>query len=309
MKRVTEILCVIFVLALGLSAQGATIVYLTFDSATGTNFVNYTLDPADIPTTATIHFHKPYVGSERDYGLMPPQPGVDTGNYPDIVTPAVPGWQGGNAFWTCAGNIGDSQQHIGWYITDSAIPTVTGDFTGEAIFMLAKIGTPGDIVYDSEYSLHNVFGTQMLAGNPGSGWKPNDGADWKFRVWPDGIIGGHAQLQLNMGGTDGGGEVNVDGPDMVINWWYHVACVYTAATDTAELFLDGVSQGSASPNWANSGQDNWWVGAWPSNGANRGLAGWIDAIALSDEVLAPANFVLPRTYTYTKAAGEWALYY
>ncbi len=98
MKLVIKLLCVMFVLALGLSAQGATIVYLTFDSATGTDFATYALDPADIVTTVTINFHKPYVGSERDYGLMPPgDPGTDTGNYPDIVTPLVPGCQGGNA--------------------------------------------------------------------------------------------------------------------------------------------------------------------------------------------------------------------
>jgi hypothetical protein len=301
MKKVLLIACV---MAIAVAAQSATIVHLTFDGATGVDIPTYTTVAGEIATTVTYTFGG-LPGSARDYGLMPPDPGTPTGNYPDIVTPTTPGFQGGNALWTCTGNTGDSQQHIGWYITDSAIPQVTGDFTAEAIFMLAKIGTVTDPVVDSEYSLHNVFGTEMLTGNvtgvPGDG-----GAGWKFRVWPDGIIGGTGQLQLNCAGTNGGGETNVDGPNMAINTWYHVAAVYTSGTNTIELFLNGTSQGTTNPNWSDDGQNDWWVAAWPSNGANRGIAGWIDAVALSDTALAPTGFVLPTDAT--SGVDSWNLY-
>jgi hypothetical protein len=270
-------------------------VRLTFDSNPVTDAEQYTPYRCDIPTTATIYFRKPWVGAERDYGHMQPDPGVDTGNYPDIVVPPTEGPQGGNAFFTCLGDVGNSQQHVGWYITDSSVPPVTGDFTAEAVFMLAKIGTTSDPVVDSEYSLHNIFGTEMISR---VGQTTQQGPAWKFRVWPIGIIGGDGKLQLWTGDTNppDTGENDVDGPPLSIDTWYHAACVYTQSTNTIELFLDGVSQGSTNPDWPTTIQDDWWVGAWPSNGANRGLAGWIDAVALSDEALIPTNFVLPNNY-------------
>ncbi len=161
--------------------------------------------------------------------------------------------------------------------------------------MLAKIETTPDPIADSEYGLHNIFGTDMICGS---------GAAWKFRAWPDGPIGGHGQLQLWTGVTDGGtGENDVTGPDMEINRWYHAACVYTAATNTIEFFVDRVSQGTTNPAWGNTSQDDWWVAAWPSNGANRGLAGWLDAVALSDVVLGPNDFVLIQSDVM-----DWELY-
>jgi len=301
MKTMTKCLVTAFLLALGLTAQSANVLLLNFDTATIVDDATYDFGTADIPASGTvsIYFNKPWVGSERDYGLMPPDPGTDTGNYPDIVDiPAgTAGFQADQkAFWTCTGDVGDSQQHIGWYINSSNVISVSGDFTAEALFMLAKIETSLDPIEDSEYGLHNIFGTDMIAGS---------GAAWKFRVWPNGPIGGSGQLQLWTGNTITGiGENDVDGPPMAINTWYHVACVYTASTNTIELFLDGVSQGTTNPAWSNLGQDDWWIGAWPSNGANRGLAGWIDAVALSDTALAPGSFVLPTS----SQVGDWSEY-
>jgi len=291
-----------------LSQAEEPVLILNFDSAVANDITTYTLGPGDYGVDATIYIEN-YVptGARRNYGFMQPDPGVDTGNYPDIVTPSTAGFQGGNAFWTCTGNTGDSQQHIGWYLfkDDPAFEGISGDFTAEAIFMLAKIGTDSDPVVDSEYSLHNVFGTEMIAF--GTDIAPDDGAAWKFRVWPQGIIGGTAQLQLCCSATaEGGAEQNVTGPTMSIDTWYHVAAVYTESTDTIELFLDGATQGTTNPDWANSGQNDWWIGAWPSNGANRGLAGWIDAVSLKNEVLGPSEFVLPRA-GYT-AVDAWSLY-
>jgi hypothetical protein len=298
------ILFAMALIAMTVSAPAAVVLQLNFDSAAVVNDATYDFGVGDIPASGTvsIHFNKPYVGSERDYGLMPNppsqiDPGVDTGKRPSIVTPAVPGFQGGNALFTCDGSASDPQSHIGWYINSDNGLSVNGDFTGEAIFMLAKIGTTSDPVVDSEYSLHNVFGTEMIAGPAG--------AVWKFRVWPNGPIGGVGQIQLNCGGNSGG-ETNVTGPSATINTWYHAACVYTAATNTAEFFLNGVSQGTTNPNWGGGiAQNDWWVGAWPSNGANRGLAGWIDAVALSDTALVPANFVLPTAPT---SVNDWTEY-
>jgi len=310
-----QALIVVFVMAMALSAYSAQVFVVNFDGSPATDQEYYLQGPGDFGTSISTHFTASYTADPadllaagaRDYGWMWDGSGFfvfpdnyfNTGNYPDIVTPSVAGFQGGNAFYTCTGNVGDSQQHIGYYIQkDDPGFSMSGDFTAEAIFMLAKIGQSGDEVADSEYSLHNIFGTETVA---------DSGAAWKFRVWPNGLIGGTGQLQLWTGHTDGsGGEEDVDGPDMSINTWYHVAAVYTQSTNTIELFLDGVSQGTANPVWGDSSQDDWWMGAWPNNPANRGLAGWIDAISLSNAALLPTQFTLPRS-GYT-GVQDWTIY-
>lgn len=290
MKRYIILACVLFVLGLAFSANAALVWRLNFDVDPVVNLADYTPGANDFITTPVVSKTFPaYLGSGpwRDYGDMQPDPGVHTGNFPDIVTPPTAGFQGGNAFYTCAGSPADPQQHIGYYIAQGGQSwSMTGDFTAEVICMVAKIGTMTDPVADSEYSLQNVFGTTMIA---------NEGANWEMRIWPDGIIGGNGKMQLCMSGNGGAGEVNIDGPVITPNQWYHFGFTYTAATNTAEFFVDGVSRGTASPNWGgNSTQNDWWIGAWPSNGANRGMAGWIDAVCISDTVLTPSTFNLPR---------------
>jgi len=314
-----KILIAMFIMAMAVSAYSAQIFIMNFDAAPAVDLEDYPIGPGDFGTTASIHFPEQFYTDgypARDYGFnntpdgtppdyVWPDDYTDSGNYPDIVTPTTPGFQGGNAFWTCTGDAGDPQDHIGWYIAKKGDDSfnMSGDFTAEAIFMLAKIGTSTDAVAQSEYSLHNIFGTESLNGPMGG----ETGAYWKFRVWPDGPIGGTGQLQLWTGvTTGGGGENDVDGPSMSINTWYHVAAVYTESTNTIELFLDGVSQGTNNPSWDNTNQNDWWVGAWPNNPANRGLAGWIDAVALSDVPLTPSSFVLPRS-GYT-GVPSWNLY-
>jgi hypothetical protein len=294
MTKILSVSLLVFtVLFFSEPSQCETVLLLNFDSALVVDAATYEFSAGDIPVdgTVSIHFNKPTVGSERDYGFLQPDPGVDTGNYPDIVTPATSGIRGGNALWTCTGNTDDPQEHIGWYINSDNIISVSGDFTSEAIFMLAKIGTDSNPVEGSEYSLHNIFGTEMISR---IGQTSAQGAAWKFRVWPIGTIGGTGKMQLNCSSTNGGSEQNVDSltAPIPINEWIHVACVYTATTNTAEFFYNSVSQGTCNPQWAGINQDDWWVGAWPSNGANRGLAGWIDAVALSDEILSPSEFAL-----------------
>jgi len=287
---------------------------LTFDTTIGTNLATYTPGPGDVPLGVEVsrEFNKPFVGSERDYGTMPPGD-IDTGNYPDIVTPSTEGIQGGNAFWTCAGNVGDSQQHIGWYINKNNKISVSGSFTAEAVFMLAKIGTVADPILDCEYSLQNIFGTDMLSGAATGTWAAfhvaGSGAAWELRVWPIGIIGGDGKLQLWTGNTITSlGELDIDSltAPMNINQWYHVVCVYDAPSNTISLYLDNVLQGSTNPAWANTGQNDWWIGAWPSNGANRGMAGWLDAVAISYGTLIPDDFVL--SHYYLAESKVWELY-
>ena len=123
----------------------------------------------------------------------------------------------------------------------------------------------------------------------------------------DTIIGGDGKVQLCLSGNGGAGEVNINGPIMTPNQWYHMAFTYKAATNEAGFFVDGVSSGKANPNWGgNSTQNDWWIGAWPSNGANRGMAGWIDAVCLSDAVLTPSTFNLPRDGYST--IQNWEMY-
>ena len=291
MKLLVKSLLVVFVLALGVSAQSATVLRLNFDSAAVVDDATYDFAGNDTPSSGTVsaHFNKPYVGSERDYGLDHCAATVN-GNYPDIVDipGATPAWQGGRALFTAGGTISDPTdptQHIGWYVNSSNLISVSGDFTAEALFMMSQHNPAG-----SEYGLQNIFGNDMLMSAT-AGW-----CGWKFRIWPVGIIGGVGQMELWTPNTVTFiGENNVTGPFVTPGQWHHVACVYTAGTNTIELFYDNVSQGTNNPVWGDLGQSQWHIGDWPSNCAARGFAGWIDAVALSDTALGAGSFVLPST--------------
>lgn len=283
-----SIILLVAILTLGLTvvAQSAVVLQLNFNGDAATDVATY-VGSGDIPTDPIVQIgfdHTPYdLTSARDYGMLQPDPGTDSGNYPDLVTPASL-YQGDNAMFTALGDSGSPTQHVGWYIHRDNGVTITGDFTSEVVFMTNKIGTLADPIVDgSEYSLQNIFGNEMT--DVGT-------FKWKFRIWPDGIIGGNGKLEL---WTNNGSEHNVDtgGTAVTTGVWHHAAAVYTAATDTIELFYDGVSQGTNNPGYATNDQGDWWVGDWPSNGAARGFAGWIDCVAISDEALTVPNFVLP----------------
>ena len=291
MRIVTKGLLVVFVLALAVSAQSATVLRLNFDSAAAVDSATYKFrSNNDIPPSGvvSVHFNKPYVGSERDYGLLPCA-ATDGGNYPDIVDipPATPAWQAGRALFTAVGSALDPTVHIGWYVNSSNLISVSGDFTAESLFMISRYNPVG-----SEYGLQNIFGNDRLV-DATNGW-----CAWKFRVWPlaDPTIGGDGKIQLWTGNTATFiGENDVDGPPVTPGQWHHVACVYTQSSNTIELFYDNVSYGTNNPAWGDLGQTQWFVGDWPSNCAPRGFAGWIDAVALSDTALAAGSFVLPST--------------
>lgn len=305
MKLLTKSLLVVFVLALAVSVQSATVLRLNFDSAAAVDSATYKFRANnDIPASGTvsIYFNKPYIGSERDYGLAVCG-ATDTGQYPDIVDipAATPGWQGGRAMFTNLGTGADPCGHNGWYINSSNLLSVSGDFTAEALFMMNRYNPVG-----AEYGLQNIFGNDMLVhfANPGAGL-----CAWKFRIWPlaDPVIGGNGKLQLWTGNTQTWfGEIDIDGPPVTPGQWHHVACVYTQGTNTLELFYDGASYGTTNPAWGDLGQTQWFVGEWPSNCAPRQFAGWIDAVALSDQALLPANFVLPSTASL--AVNVWEEY-
>jgi hypothetical protein len=281
------------------------VLQVTFDSAPGTDIATYTPAAGDIPSSVIVtkDFNSANgdAGSPIDYGKMGPSGGpyTDTGNYPDIVDDAaivaVTGGVGsyaGNAMFTALGDNGgvDPTEHIGWYIEEDNGVSISGDFTAEAMFMLNLLMTDHLEGYGSEYGLQNIFGNmddlENVSGNA---------ALWKFRVWPQGgALSGNGKIQLDT--WSGSAEVTLDGPAPVTTHvWHHVACAYDSTAGTIELFFDGVSYGSISPGWANDNQSEWWIGEWPKNPAPRGMAGWIDAVCISDEVLAPGSFVLPGT--------------
>ncbi len=73
--------------------------------------------------------------------------------------------------------------------------------------------------------------------------------------------------------------------------WHHLAAVYDAGANTLSFYVDQVLQGTANPSWNTADQNDWWIGDWPAI-ATRAMAGWLDAVSISDEVLPPENFVL-----------------
>jgi len=66
--------------------------------------------------------------------------------------------------------------------------------------------------------------------------------------------------------------------------WHHVAMAYNGTT--LEMYLDGVSKGTATGVYTNSAAD-WLIGKW--NGGSNYFNGYIDEIALFNTVLSATN--------------------
>jgi len=285
MRKVSIGLIVMAALAVSVSSPAVTVLKLTFDSAATVDEATYVFAPADIPPSGTvsIYYNHPYVADERDYGLEVCA-ATDLGNYPDIVTPATAStWQGGNALYTNEGTPADPCKHIGYYINEDNGIAIDGDFTAEAVFMITRLNPNG-----SEYGLQNIFGNdKVIDATRGL-------CGWKFRVFPVGVLeGGVGQIQLWTPNTVSfWGENNIDGPTVTAGVWHHVACVYNSTSNTMEMFYDGTSAGTTTPAYGDTKQNQWWVAEWPSNCGARQLAGWIDAVALSDTTLTPSQFKL-----------------
>jgi len=209
-------------------------------------------------------------------------------------------FQGGKALVT------DSDGKDEGYFVDFNPAFAPGDLTVEYIFMVRTLSVPG-----------NTAGLQYLGSTE---WPSGQSFQWMLR-----IIDNKLNFWTNRG--DSNAEYVRTLSDLAINTWYHVAAVLdynesTPASSQIQMYLNGVSQGTStynatansfslggsgsnatySPEHAFTAGYNYALGANISD--HRGLAGAIDALAISNTALAPGSFVLP----HLSSEENWHLY-
>jgi hypothetical protein len=295
-----------FLLAVALTAavsfvQATTLYKYTFDNTTSTTFgpnQRYVPGLGEIETNVT--------GTGSALGALSVTNGTTS---PTFVSIASLGGvnspvQGGQAVRFHAGPTADG-------IDVDFDPSFAGPFsmTIEASFLIKTL-----IPTSNTVGLAYLFSTE---------WPTSSKIDHNLRT-----LNGTLQYVVT-NNTEPEVAVNTSAP-LVINRWYHAAGVInynstTPASSTVQLYLDGVSQGTATVNLSagrfayflgntHSGSNRtlgnmFAVGHNPGSdsaftGDQRGFDGAIDAIAVSSAALGPGTFVL----TQPSAASDWEMY-
>lgn len=254
-----KILAIAAIAALAVSLPAAEIFRIDF--AGTINASGYTAGPGDnIPVGWTIDYNNPTSGAD------PGQPTITA----DATAPTGDGS-------VCVFNGNASQ---GLIVTPSA--AISGDFTVEAIFRSDLADTAF-----AEYDLQQIVGNDQ----------PNPDNQWALRIDGSGITGlTPGSLQGMTNGT--AGEHNVGSTSALTfgaTAWHHAVITYNSATNTVEMFLDGVSQGTNTPvSYSTGSWQHFSIGFWMNDASsNRHLVGAIDSIAIDNTVLAPGGFTLP----------------
>jgi len=290
MKKVIIItIGLIFVLCL--SANAAILYKLTFDNAVeGSSPATYTPGADEVVTSLQS------ITMINNGGNNP----VFQNTWSVLANP----FQGGKALVT------DSDGKDEGYFVDFDPAFAPGDLTIEYIFMVRTLSVPG-----------NTLGLQYLGSTE---WPLGQTFQWMLR-----IIDNKLNFWTDRG--DSNTEYVRTLSDLTINTWYHVAAVLdynesTPASSQIQMYLNGVSQGTSpynatsnsfslggsgssnptySPPHAFTVGYNYALGA--ATGDHRGLAGAIDALAISNTALAPGTFVL-RTSPLPSSEENWHLY-
>lgn len=259
----------------GYAVNGEVVWRMNFDAPPQEYFDVYPPGPGDIPPNIIAHTDRPdveYSTWADSHAMMGP---------PDIVTPPVQGPQGGNALYT---DPTDGEVHEGLYISSDNGLKIQGAWTAEVLFYVLGLNPDGD-----EYGLQDLINTERLSDDPDP-----PSAKWDLRIWPEEnpAIGGYGQLQFMT--ADPTVEYRIDTPDPIeLDVWHHAAAVYDADTNSAILYLDGELIGTGPANFFGDYQNDWSIATWMNQaGSSRSLYGYIDAVAVSDTVLEPGNFVL-----------------
>jgi hypothetical protein len=254
--------------------------------------------PGDILTSAT-YFQRAWPAGVTQPQLIAP----------DIVTPPAGGFDGGNALKSNSDDSGKTRQ--GYYVEIN--PPITGDFTAEVVFRLFDLNP----TY-CEHKMQNILSTWWCSGST----PDNSNMHWELRFFgSEGDLGMNNNIQVM---TNNPAEHNItSGPNaLTVDTWYHAGVVYDDSANLVTLYLNGSVVGTANPSWTTTSPGGHAhkmacivLAAWPNDaGTCRDIAGFIDAFALSNEVLAPGSFVLrstaptPTPWGYAAVDQGWTLY-
>lgn len=288
------------ILTLVAASQAATLFKYSFDNTTSTTWDSgrYAAGTGETETNVT--------GSGTALGLVPHV--SDVANPPQFantssITASNAPVQGGKALVVDAtlkpdGATCDFNPAFG----------LTTGMTVEAAFLAKNLPPTG-----SKYGLGSIFTTE---------WPFGGNISWNIRTY-----GTQLQFIVSSNQTGATGGERAVNADIVAGRWYHIAGIVTynattPASSTTDMYLDGVKIGSNTIDLS-SGMYAWGLGAGDAVYGNcfglgynlgaptwgddvRGLEGAIDAVAVSDQPLTPAGFVL-KSYA-PAAAQDWDLF-
>ena len=265
MKKVLLLLVALMIVAS--MSFGAKVVEIYFDGPVANDIATYTAGPGDVLGGFTGGTATPFSG------------GAATCAAPDIVAAPAGARQGGNAL-QCTPSDGPMGSGLCFQGTD--ILTGNSPFTVELLAMSSE----WENVTTNEYGIVDIF---HMFGDPSVN-------NLEIRE-----LGAYGDFECVV--HTGAAEEHIDaGAAPAVDTWVHYAATYDG-TDV-EFFIDGVSQGTAAPTWADYHLNDFGVGIWGNDASSvRSLNGYVDAVVISDAVLAPASFELSTT-----PVADWTIY-
>lgn len=276
MKRLS--LFTLLVVFMASSLQAAVIFRLNFDGPAAEDQMVYVAGPGDvIPSGCTISTTA-FAGWGGGWAANPL-------NAPSIVTQAT-SVQGGNALSI----LQRSDNYEGYNVTLGAANGTTKSLTIEILVKADEAFTP----------TRNEYGMMTFVGNEAGGGAPT----WSLRTLGQfGTPNGAVQLMTNPSGSESNFTTS-EAPD--VTSMVHWAAIMDRTNHKMELYKAGVKLGEAPANFGTQLFYLFSIGNYANPaGSSRCLIGRIDALCISDEILAPANFVLPTTTTDVR---DWPLH-
>jgi hypothetical protein len=311
MRKVRVLASAIALSSIAAFSQAAVLLYVNFDgpaSGVQASGTEYTLTAPEVDTmfTTPTRFFCVANGVTDGPNIAAP-PGGMTG------TP-----QGGKALLLQSGGIDEGILAI----MDG--PLAKQKLTIESVWFTDNLDPAG-----------NTVGIQSVIGDE---WPSATRAQLFLRTIGNSVPGRNGRAEFWTDRGDSNSERVLGTVDLAVNRWYHMAMVFDYVDDTnctLKFYIDGVQQGAAVPYTIGTADRAFGDGlnaaimpAWnfPPTPANpvtsfaiglangtaagngsdhRGLSGGIDAIAISNDALAPGSFVLPAGLS---SVSDWTIY-
>jgi hypothetical protein len=271
-------LLTLFVVFTATSLQAAVIFRLNFDGPPAEDQAIYEPGAGDIIPTGAVISTTAFAGWGGGWATNPL-------NAPSIVS-QWSGIQGGNALSIMQ----RSDNYEGYNVTLGAGNGTTNSLTIEILVKVDEVYTPSR----NEYGMMTFIGNEAGAGAP----------KWSLRTLGQfGTPIGAVQLMTEPSGTESN-FTSGEAPDTtsMVHW----AVIMDRTSHKMELYKAGVKLGEAPANFGTQLFYLFSIGNYANPaGSSRCLIGRIDAVCISDEILAPASFVLPTT---TSDVRDWPLH-
>lgn len=328
------------------SASAGVIFYADFDDAADNTYAHgdlYAFDATNEVNTDVTKAYFPSMAANPGNGARSAGDGVvlktPDGSEGSADYPSTPGPQGGKAIILNNGEVTSSDWRGEGFWVELIQAYPVGDYTIEAVYYSNLTAVPGSAnqiqaIFADEWPNQTLLkGSCRVVGNTANPTARRNKVEYtsfnavfgEDNLYPSSYTPGWNTVQLVIDYDEAGSGVNS-------TYKFYVNGVQAGSTLTKAIpgtaakgfGLSGVTifgnyPADWDPFWATEGQaaresvNGFLVGldgsyAISGGGDARGLRGAIDAIAISDEALDPADFILPTGYSAGTGVNEWALY-